>query len=83
MQWMAKLSNTVCIKFCAKLGKSTTETLEMLCEAFREHSLSQTAVSEWHSCFKGGRMSAEDDKRSGQPSTENSRTHPQLSPNNP
>jgi hypothetical protein len=27
-----------------KLGKSATETLEMLCEAFGEHSLSQTAV---------------------------------------
>jgi hypothetical protein len=34
----------VCIKFCAKLGKSVTETLEMLLEAFGEHSLSQKAV---------------------------------------
>jgi hypothetical protein len=31
------------------LGKSTTETLEMLCEAFGEHSLSWTEVFEWHS----------------------------------
>jgi hypothetical protein len=35
-----------------KLGKSATETLEMLREAFREHSLSWTAVFEWHSRFK-------------------------------
>jgi hypothetical protein len=35
-----------------KLGKSTMEILEMLCEAFGEHSLSQTAVFEWYSCFK-------------------------------
>jgi hypothetical protein len=41
----------------------------MLCEAFGEHSLSQTAVFEWHSCFKASRVSVEDDKHSGQPST--------------
>jgi hypothetical protein len=39
-----KIEQCVCIKFCVKLGKSATETLEMLCEAFEEHSLSQTAV---------------------------------------
>jgi hypothetical protein len=41
----------------------------MLCEAFGEHSLSLTVVSEWHSRFKAGWVSIEDDKRSGQPST--------------
>jgi hypothetical protein len=41
----------------------------MLCEAFGEHSLSQTNVSEWHSCFKVGQVSVENDKRSGRPST--------------
>jgi hypothetical protein len=51
-----------------KLGKSTTETLEMLREAFREHYLSRTGVFEWHSCFKAGRVSVEGDKRSGRPS---------------
>jgi hypothetical protein len=35
-----KLEQSVCIKFCVKLGKSATETLEMLREASREHSLS-------------------------------------------
>jgi hypothetical protein len=29
-----------------KLGKSATEILEMLCEAFEEHSLSWTVVFE-------------------------------------
>jgi hypothetical protein len=43
------------------LGKSATETLEMVCEAFGEHSLSQTAVSQWHSLFKVGRLSGEND----------------------
>jgi hypothetical protein len=32
-----KIEQRVCIKFCVKLGKSTTETIEMLREAFGEH----------------------------------------------
>jgi hypothetical protein len=64
-----KIKQRVCFKFCVKLGKSASETLEMLHEAFGEHSLSRTAVSEWHSCFKAGRVSVEDDEHSGRPST--------------
>jgi hypothetical protein len=41
-----KIEQRVCIKFCMKLNKSITETLEMLREAFGEHSLSWTAVFE-------------------------------------
>jgi hypothetical protein len=44
-----KIKQYVCIKFCMKLGKSATETLEMLHEAFREHSLSWAVVVQWHS----------------------------------
>jgi hypothetical protein len=47
-----KIEQHVCIKFCMKLGESAIKTLEMLHEAFGEHSLSWTAVSEWHSRFK-------------------------------
>jgi hypothetical protein len=32
-----KIKQHVCIKICVNLGKSTTETLEMLREAFGEH----------------------------------------------
>jgi hypothetical protein len=46
------IEQCVCIKICAKLGKSATETLEMLCEAFGEHSLTLTVVFEWHSRFR-------------------------------
>jgi hypothetical protein len=49
-----KIKQHVFIKFCTKLGKSTTKTLGMLCEAFEEHSSSWTAVFEWHSHFKAG-----------------------------
>jgi hypothetical protein len=64
----SKIEQRVCIKFWVKLGKSTTKTLEMLREAFGEYSLSQAAGFEWHSRFKAGRVSVEDE-RSGSPST--------------
>jgi hypothetical protein len=64
-----KIEQHVCIKFCMKLGKSDTETPKMLREALGEHSLSRTAVFEWHSHFKVGRVSDEDDERSRRPST--------------
>jgi hypothetical protein len=64
-----KIEQCVCIKFCVKLDKSATETLEMLREAFGDHFLSRTAVFERHSRFKAGRVSVEDDERSGRPST--------------
>jgi hypothetical protein len=64
-----KIEQYICIKLCMKLDKSATATLEMLREAFGEHSSSWTTVFEWHSRLKAGQASAEDDKRSGQPST--------------
>jgi hypothetical protein len=50
----SKIEQRVRIKFCVKLGKSAIKTLEMLCEALGEHSLSWTAVFEWHSHCKAG-----------------------------
>jgi hypothetical protein len=64
-----KIEQRVCIKFCVKLSKSTTNTLEMLREAFGEHSLSRTVVFEQHSRFKASRVSAEDNKGSRQTSS--------------
>jgi hypothetical protein len=61
-----KIEQCVCKKFCVQLGKSTIKTLEMLFEAFGEHFLSQTVVFEWHSSFKAGQVSVEDDKLSRQ-----------------
>jgi hypothetical protein len=87
-----KIEQHVCINFCVKLSKSTTETLKMLNEAFGEHSLSRTVVFEWHSHSKAGQVSVEDGKYSGRPSTSKTtenvekipRTRPRRpSPNNP
>jgi hypothetical protein len=64
-----KIEQRVCIKFRVKLGKPATESLKMLRQAFGEHSLSRTSVFEWHSRFKAGRISAEDDEHSGRRST--------------
>jgi hypothetical protein len=64
-----KIEQRVCIKFCLKLGKSATETLEMLREAFGEHYLCRAVFFEWRSRFMADRVSVEDDKRSGRPCT--------------
>ena len=64
-----KNEQRVCIKFCVKLGKSATETFEMLRQAFHDHALGRTQVFEWHARFKSGRESVEDDERSGRPVT--------------
>jgi len=59
----------VCAKFCFKLGKTFTETFQMLQQAYGEDCLSRTPCHEWHQRFKSGRTSIEDDPKSGRPST--------------
>ena len=51
----------VCIKFCASLGKSATETHTTIQQAFGDKSLSCTQVFQWHTRFKTGRTSVDDD----------------------
>lgn len=58
-----------CLKFCFLLGKTPTESLEMLQEAFKEQALSRAWVFEWFSRFKKGDLSIEDQPRSGRPSS--------------
>jgi hypothetical protein len=41
-----KIEQRVCIKFHVKLSRYAAETIEMLREAFGEHSLSRTVVFE-------------------------------------
>ena len=57
------------IKFCAKLGKSASETLLMLSQVYGTFCLKRTTVFEWHKRFKEGREDVNDDDRPGRPMT--------------
>jgi len=59
----------ICVKFCVKIGKSVTETFEMLKIAFREEAMARIQTYEWLERFKKGRTSVHDDPLSGRPST--------------
>jgi len=57
------------IKFCAKLGKSGSETLQLLRTAYGGAVLSSSQVFRWYKAFKDGRESNEDEQCAGCPST--------------
>jgi len=59
----------ICVKFCVKIGKSVTETFEMLKISFRVEAMGRTQTYEWWKRFKEGRTSVDDDPCSGRPST--------------
>ncbi|GFX23892.1 protein GVQW3 [Trichonephila clavipes] len=59
----------ICIKFCFKLGKTCTETYEMMKTAFGQEAMSHARVFEWLRLFKKGEESVNSDPRSGRPST--------------
>jgi len=59
----------VCIKFCAHLGKSATENLKMIQKGFGDQSLSRTRVFQWHTRFKTGRTSVDDDEHTERPTS--------------
>jgi len=61
------LEQQINIKFCVKIGKCATETLDILKVAFGEYGVKKLSVSEWHRRFKEGREDVQDDQRSGQP----------------
>lgn len=53
------------IKFCYKLGKSFSQTLQMMQEAYGEHSISRSTTYLWYDAFKNGRENIFDEHRSG------------------
>nr|XP_012219029.1 PREDICTED: putative uncharacterized protein FLJ37770 [Linepithema humile] len=63
------LEQRYAIKFCVKLSKSATDTLEMLRQAYRNKTLSKAQMCKWHKTFKKRREDAKDEQRSGRPST--------------
>jgi hypothetical protein len=56
-----KTERRVCIKLCQNVGKTCTETYDMIKMAFGEDSVSRTQVFEWFRCFKEKRTSVESD----------------------
>jgi len=59
----------ICIKFCFKIGKSETETYQLLQQAYGEDAMGRTQVFDLFRRFKEGRNSVESDPWSGRPST--------------
>jgi hypothetical protein len=59
------LEQHINIKFCTKLGKSVSETLQMLTEAYGADAMKKSSVFEWHKRFEEGREDVKDDERNG------------------
>lgn len=55
------------IKFCFKLGKTFTETHQMMKQVYGDDCLSRSRIHEWFKRFQEGREDLEDDERSGRP----------------
>jgi len=58
-----------CIKFWFKIGKTATETYQLLQQAYGEDAMGRTQVFGWFRRFKEGRTSVASDPRLGQLST--------------
>jgi hypothetical protein len=63
------LEQQINIKFCVKICKSASETLNLLTVAYGKYAIKKSSVFEWHRRFKAGREHVQDDPRSGQPKT--------------
>ena len=59
----------VCIKLCVRLGKTGSETLEMLKQACGDSCMSRSQTFEWFGRFENGRTLTANNDRSGRPST--------------
>uniref|UniRef100_A0A672J5K0 Mos1 transposase HTH domain-containing protein n=1 Tax=Salarias fasciatus TaxID=181472 RepID=A0A672J5K0_SALFA len=64
---ITKYDQRASIRFCFLLGKTASETLTMVQEAYKDGALGRTQVFEWYGRFKRGEMSIEDQPRSGRP----------------
>jgi len=60
---------SICIKFCFKIGETATETYQLLQQAYGEDAMGRSQMYYWFRRFKEGRTSVESDPRSVRPST--------------
>ena len=65
----AKQDQRICIKFCFQLGKTSSETIQMMQKAFGNECICKTRIKEWYNRFEGGRTSVDSDSCSGRHST--------------
>jgi len=66
---MDVIKQRVGVTFCFKHGKNSSETFQLIQQAFEDDVLSRTTCFEWFKCFKKGRISVKDNERSGRPSS--------------
>ena len=66
------LEQRYAMKFCFKLGKTGSETHEMIKSAYGDDAMGRPGVFEWHKLFLERREQVEDDQRSARPSTSKS-----------
>jgi len=52
----------ICIKFCFKIGKTATETYQLLQQAYGEDVMGRTQVFDWFRRFKVGAPGAKQNK---------------------
>ena len=52
------------VEFLVPLGKTPTQALKLLLEAYGDDAMSKTRLFEWHRKVKEGRGEVEDDHRS-------------------
>lgn len=64
---MEKIEFRAVIKFLTKRGKSVQTILEEMSSVYGDSCPSKTMVYKWHTLFKQGRESLEDDPRPGRP----------------
>jgi len=55
------------IKFCFKLGKTATETVELMRQVYGDNFLSRAQIFMWYARFKSGVETIEDEARPGRP----------------
>jgi hypothetical protein len=56
------LNNGQNIRFGQKLGKSLSETFNVMKQVYGKEALGRSVVFKWHQCFAQGRESLEDDE---------------------
>ena len=66
---MSNIEQRYAIKFFVHLQKSPTETFDLLQEAYPTDHLSKTQAFEWHTRFREGRQTVENDEGCGRPNT--------------